>query len=86
MISIRTRSGVQLAALVVAFTISPVFAQTARVYVTNSAGDNLHVIDPATNKVVQVIKGVEAAHGVGFSPDGRQVYVSNESDATLDVN
>jgi YVTN family beta-propeller protein len=60
-------------------------AQTSRVYVTNSAGDNIHVIDPATNKVVQVIDGIEAAHGIDFSPDGTRVYVSNESDSTLDV-
>src|SRR5262249_51891508 len=60
-------------------------AQNARVYVTNSAGDNIHVIDPATNKVVQVIDGIEAAHGIDFSPDGTRVYVSNESDSTLDV-
>jgi len=60
-------------------------AQKARIYVTNSAGDNIHVIDPATNKVVQVIEGIEAAHGIDFSPDGTRVYVSNESDTTLDV-
>src|SRR5580765_2364551 len=56
-----------------------------RVYVTNSAGDSVHVIDPATNKVVQVIKGIEAAHGINFSPDGAKVYISNEADSTLDV-
>ena len=60
-------------------------ADTVRIYVTNSAGDNIHVIDPATNKVVQVFKGPEAMHGVDFSPDGARVYVSNESQATLDV-
>src|SRR5262245_4460501 len=37
-------------------------AETVRVYVTNSAGDNIHVVDPATNKVVQVFKAPEAAH------------------------
>src|SRR6266849_3896034 len=63
----------------------PAGADTVRVYVTNSAGDSIHVIDPATNKVVQVIKGVEAAHGIGFAPDGARVYVSNEADSTLDV-
>jgi len=63
----------------------PAPAYTARVYVTNSAGDSVHVIDPATNKVVQVIKGIEAAHGINFSPDGKRVYVSNEADSTLDV-
>jgi YVTN family beta-propeller protein len=60
-------------------------AETVRVYVTNSAGDNVHVVDPATNQVVQVFKGPEAAHGVAFSPDGARVYVSNEAESTLDV-
>ena len=71
--------------LALALAAAPAAAETARVYVTNAAGDNIHVIDPATNKVVQVIKGIEAAHGVGFSPDGKWVYVSNEAEATLDV-
>ena len=60
-------------------------AGLVRVYITNSAGDSIHVIDPATNKVVQEIKGIEAAHGIGFAPDGSKVYVSNESTSTLDV-
>src|SRR6201982_1629140 len=57
----------------------------AFIYVTNSAGDSIHVIDPATNKVVQEIKGIEAAHGIAPSPDGARIYVSNEADSTLDV-
>ena len=60
-------------------------AGTVRIYVTNSAGDRVHVVDPTTNKVVQEIKGIEAPHGINFSPDGSRVYVSNESDSTLDV-
>jgi YVTN family beta-propeller protein len=60
-------------------------ADSIRIYVTNSAGDSIHVIDAATNKVVQTFKGPEAMHGVNFSPDGARVYVSNESEATLDV-
>jgi YVTN family beta-propeller protein len=72
-------------AAMVAFAPLPVRAETARVYVTNSAGDSIHVIDPATNKVVQEIKGIEAAHGIGFAPDGSKVYVSDEADSTLDV-
>ena len=44
--------------------VSPAWAGAALIYVTNSAGDSIHVIDPATNKVVQEIKGVEAAHGI----------------------
>jgi YVTN family beta-propeller protein len=57
----------------------------ARIYVTNSAADTIHVIDPAANKIVQVIRGIELPHGVNFSPDGSRVYVSNESESVLDV-
>jgi len=63
----------------------PASAGEVRVYATNSAGDNVHVIDPATNKVVQVIEGIETPHGVDFAPDGTRVYISNEADSTLDV-
>jgi YVTN family beta-propeller protein len=71
--------------LVLASAPGPAPAETVLVYVTNSAGDNVHVVDPATNKVVQVIEGVEAPHGVDFSTDGKRVYLSNEADSTLDV-
>jgi YVTN family beta-propeller protein len=64
---------------------APARAELVRVYITNSAGDSIHVIDPATNKVVQEIKGIEAAHGIGFARDGSKVFVSNESTSTLDV-
>src|SRR5258708_29124285 len=51
----------------------------ARIYVTNSAGDSIDVVDPATNEVVQVIRGIELPHGIAFSPDGARIYISNES-------
>src|SRR5437016_9717174 len=66
--------------LVLALAPLPAWGGTAFIYVTNSAGDSIHVIDPATNKVVQEIKGIEAAHGIAPSPDGARVYVSNEAD------
>jgi YVTN family beta-propeller protein len=52
---------------------------------TNSAGDNVHVIDAATNKVVGVISGIEVNHGAAVAPDGSRIYISNEADSTLDV-
>jgi len=55
------------------------------VYVTNSAGDTIDVIDPTANTVVQVIHGIELPHGITFSPDGARLYVSNESESVLDV-
>jgi YVTN family beta-propeller protein len=57
----------------------------ALIYVTNSAGNTIDVVDSATNTVVQVIRGIELPHGVNFSPDGTRVYVSNESESVLDV-
>ncbi len=56
-----------------------------RIYVTNSAADTIDVIDPLTNQIVQVIRGIELPHGIAFSPDGTRVYVSNESESVLDV-
>ncbi len=56
-----------------------------RIYVTNSASDTIDVIDPATNKVVQVIRGIELPHGIAFSPDGTRIYISNEAESVLDV-
>jgi YVTN family beta-propeller protein len=63
----------------------PLSAGTALIYITNSAGDSIQIVDPTTNKVVQVIEGVEVPHGVNFSPDGTRVYVTVESEGVLDV-
>jgi YVTN family beta-propeller protein len=52
---------------------------------TNAAGDNVHVIDGATNKVIGQIKGIEVAHGIKAAPDGSRYYISNEPKHTLDV-
>jgi YVTN family beta-propeller protein len=56
-----------------------------RIIQTNSAGDNIHVIDPATNTVVGVITGIEVNHGAAVAPDGSRIYVSDEAESTLDV-
>jgi len=66
-------------------SIAPASATAARIYITNSAGNTVDVIDSATNQVVQVIRGIELPHGVTFSPDGKRVYISNESESILDV-
>ena len=56
-----------------------------RIIQTNSAGDNVHIIDPATNKVVGVIDGIEVNHGAAVAPDGTRIYISDEAQSTLDV-
>ena len=66
---------------------SPATAGNGRLVLiqTNSAGDNVHLIDVATNKVVGEITNEEVNHGVVVSPDASRLYISNEADATLDV-
>jgi YVTN family beta-propeller protein len=65
---------------------APAAAQNkVRIIQTNSAGDNVHIIDPATNKVVGVIDGIEVGHGAGAAPDGSRIYISDEAESALDV-
>jgi len=61
----------------------PLAANTVRIYQTNSAGDAVDIIDPATNKVVLQVKDIEVPHGVTFAPDGSRAYVSCEAESTL---
>jgi YVTN family beta-propeller protein len=56
-----------------------------RIVQTNSAGDSVTLIDPATNKVVGEIKDIEVNHGAAVAPDGTRLYISNEAETTLDV-
>lgn len=60
-------------------------ANKVRIIQTNSAGDNVDIIDPANNKVVGQIQGIEANHGAAVAPDGSRIYVSDEAENTLDV-
>lgn len=71
-----------LATLVIATALT---AGVVRVFQTNAAGDNIHVINPATNEVVGIIEDIEVPHGITISPDGTRIYVTNESLTTLDV-
>src|SRR5213592_3640678 len=69
-----------------ALCTAPAAAQNkVRIIQTNSAGDNVHIIDPATNKVVAVINGIEVGHGAGAAPDGSRIYISDEAESSLDV-
>ena len=80
------RSVFSLAAVTILVLPMTAAAQdTVRIVQTNSAGDNVHIIDPVTNTVVGEVTGIERAHGVQPTPDGRWLYVANESDDTADV-
>jgi YVTN family beta-propeller protein len=63
----------------------PLVAATTRIYVANRGGTTVDVIDPATNKVVETIKGIESPEVVRFSPDGSRLYITSRSEDVLDV-
>jgi YVTN family beta-propeller protein len=56
---------------------------TVKLYVTNSTGDDIHVIDLGTFKVIGRIKTAAHPHGAAASADGRRFFTTVESDHTL---
>lgn len=74
-----------LAILAGVFLSSTLLAGSVHVYVANSDGDTITIIDPATNKVSGEIKVSNHPHGIVSSPDQKRFYVSSEGDNVLDV-
>jgi YVTN family beta-propeller protein len=56
-----------------------------RLYVTNSLGDDITVIDLRTFKVVEDIKVGEQVHGLCAPADGRRLFTTIESEDKLKV-
>jgi len=54
-------------------------------YVGNSRGDDVSIVDLATLKVVGDIKLGDRIHGVTVQPDGKRLFVTVESDHTLRI-
>jgi YVTN family beta-propeller protein len=79
--------GLLSAAVIVGLaSVSPIAqGRTVRIIQTNAAGDNSHVIDPVTNKVIATIEGTEVPHGVAAAPDGKRVYITIESEKAVAV-
>ena len=73
------------AILLLTLPLTAATGNKVRIVQTNSAGDAVTIIDPATNKVVGQIEGIEVNHGAVVAPDGSRIYVSDEADSTLDV-
>ena len=65
--------------------LSTAASAQVRVLQTNSQGDNIHLIDPATNQIVGEVKGVPINHGAAAAPDGSRLYFSSEAEQTLHV-
>jgi len=78
----RTKLSVGLACVLAVATVR---AATVRIVQTNAAGDSVMLIDPATNKVVGEIGGIEVNHGAAPAPDGSRLYITNEAESTVDV-
>src|SRR6185436_8943395 len=77
---------VKLLSLIAAVSLMSANAMAQlRILQTNSGGDNISLIDPATNKVVGEIKGVPLNHGAAVAPDGKTLYFSSEGEQTLHV-
>src|SRR5690349_15260973 len=87
-------SGVRRALLLVValvFTAAPLAGQgvprldsyagvAVRILQSNNAGTTHHIIDPATNTVVGIIRGCPHAHNLTTHPDGLYYYCANEQD------
>ena len=56
-----------------------------RILQSNNAGDIHHIIDPAVNRVVGLIRGCPHAHNLTLHPDALYYYCANEQDKTVDV-
>ncbi len=74
-----------LAAMVLSTLSLRAAPMKVRIIQSNSAGDNVLIIDPVSNKVVGEITGIEVNHGVAVAPDGTRIYISDEAESTLDV-
>src|SRR5206468_11954368 len=84
-VSLKKRPTVLPGLLLAALATLPLQAATVRIVQTNSAGDSVMLIDPATNTVVGEIKEIEVNHGAAVAPDGSRFYITNEAESTLDV-
>jgi YVTN family beta-propeller protein len=63
----------------------PLAAASNRIYVANTAGTSVSVIDTDKNKVVQEIQGIQVPESVAVSPDGKRVYISQWTEKVLTV-
>jgi YVTN family beta-propeller protein len=60
-------------------------AQNQWLYVGNSRGDDISIVDLASLKVIGEIKLGERIHGVAVQPDGKRLFATVESDHTLRI-
>jgi YVTN family beta-propeller protein len=71
--------------ILVALYAASAAAQNMRLYVGNSRGDDVSIVDLASMKVVGDVKLGDRIHGVCVQPDGKRLFVTVESDQTLRI-
>ncbi len=81
----NTAIGRRLLLSALLLTVSSAATAQVRIVQTNSQGDNIHLIDPATNTIAGEIKGVPINHGAAAMPDGSLFFFSSEAEQTLHV-
>ena len=81
----NTAIGRRLLLSALLLTVSSAVTAQVRIVQTNSQGDNIHLIDPATNTIAGEIKGVPINHGAAPLPDGSLFFFSSEAEQTLHV-
>jgi YVTN family beta-propeller protein len=74
-----------VAIAVIALAAAPAAAQVRIVQTNSGRSNNVHLIDPATHRIVGEIANVPINHGVAASPDGRWLYITSEAEQTLHV-
>jgi YVTN family beta-propeller protein len=55
-------------------------AVAQKLYVANSGGTDLHIIDTATNKVIKVVELGPNPHGLVATRDGKQLFLTIENE------
>jgi len=81
----NTAIGRRLLLSALLLTVSSAVTAQVRIVQTNSQGDNIHLIDPATDTIAGEIKGVPINHGAAALPDGSLFFFSSEAEQTLHV-
>jgi len=71
--------------VMLAWTESKPAAENLLLYVGNSRGDDVSIVDLNSFKVIGDIKLGERIHGVTVQPDGKRLFVTVESDHTLRI-
>src|SRR5271156_1039596 len=70
---------VAIAVIAMALAFPEIVGATTKLYVANSAGNDIHVIDPATNKVIKRIEVGPQPHGLVATSNGLKMFLTIEN-------